>query len=47
MSSVRLEKAETQVTVIVIGAGERGHIYCQYALELPEQLKVIVIKFKK
>ncbi|XP_033642632.1 putative oxidoreductase YteT [Asterias rubens] len=41
MSSVRSQNAETQVTVIVIGAGERGQLYCQYALELPERLKVV------
>ena len=43
MSSVRSQNAETQVTAIVIGAGERGQLYCQYALELPERLKVINI----
>ena len=31
---------DKQITVIVIGAGNRGHTYSQFALDFPQRLKV-------
>lgn len=55
-SNPRHIKIEKPVTAILIGAGHRGNIYADYALEHPEELKIVAIadtnpkslaKFKK
>jgi len=32
-----------QITAILIGAGARGQVYAQYALEHPEQLRIVAV----
>ena len=39
-SSMSQSSVGKQVTVIVIGAGNRGKTYSQYALDFPDSLKV-------
>ena len=39
--STPIEDTYRQVTLLVIGAGNRGNMYSQYAKEFPNRLKII------
>ncbi|XP_072019980.1 scyllo-inositol 2-dehydrogenase (NAD(+))-like [Amphiura filiformis] len=41
MATHKTDKADKQITVIVIGAGNRGTVYSNYAVDFPERLKVV------
>ena len=38
-----LEEVENMVTAVLIGAGLRGEVYSSYALEHPDEFKVVAV----
>ena len=42
-SNPRHMKLKAPVTVILIGAGHRGNIYANYALEYPDEMQIVAV----